>query len=372
MHFRDVVTLADVVWVDNDAQLAAAARQWRGVVALDTEFIRTDTFYPVPGLYQVASAGRVYLIDPVHIVEWQPFLDILTDEAVRIVMHACQEDLELLYHHLGVQPANVFDTQFANAFVSADFSLSYAALVERLLNIELPKHATRSNWLARPLSDEQIQYAVEDVIYLHDLHDVLTARLGHEQRDAWFFSDMSLRGTYRPVDPDAYYLNLKKAWQLNSDQLGALQSLCAWREREAREQDVPRNRVVWDDHLLVFARKPRLTHEQVFQILPRGVARRYVTPIIEHHANGQGGQVPHPVPRPLTSSQGAVVKTLREIAREVASDLGLAPELLARKKDVEACVRHYAVHGSMSEHYEAWRATVLGSQFEPLLAKVED
>ena len=120
-----------IYWIDSDEELARAVVSWSPVIALDTEFIRTNTFYPIPGLYQVASGANVFLLDPLTIENWEPFKRYLVDTDTRIIMHACLEDLELIYAHLQTVPSNVFDTQLANAYVSEDYSLSYARLVER-------------------------------------------------------------------------------------------------------------------------------------------------------------------------------------------------------------------------------------------------
>ena len=198
---------ASISWIDTDAELQAAAERWRehAVIGIDTEFQRTDTFFPLPGLYQVAAGERVYLLDPLAIKAWQPFVDCLVNPAVTKIMHACSEDLELIHHHLGVVPQNVFDTQLANAFQSTDYSTSYANLVEQLLGESLGKHETRSNWLRRPLSDKQLRYAWEDVAFLADLHSALVARLTELGRRAWFDELMAQRGEFARVAPEDYY-----------------------------------------------------------------------------------------------------------------------------------------------------------------------
>ena len=178
-------------WIASDDELARAVASWPALIGLDTEFLRTNTYFPVPGLYQVAAGDEVCLIDPLAIDDWRPFTQYLSSPGTMQIMHACQEDLELLHHHLGVTPTNIFDTQFANAFISEDFSLSYAALVARLLQVELPKHETRSNWLQRPLSDEQLRYAVEDVVYLVPLYERLRDEMQLRGRDEWFALDMA-------------------------------------------------------------------------------------------------------------------------------------------------------------------------------------
>ncbi len=354
-------------WIASDAQLRDAVAAWPAVIGLDTEFLRTSTYYPKPGLYQVAAGEQVYLIDPLAIESWQPLVDYFVSERTVKVMHACLEDLELLHHHLGISPRNVFDTQFANAFASEHFSLSYAALVERVLGVSLPKHETRSNWLQRPLSDDQIRYAVEDVIYLTPLYEHLHDRLQAAGRAAWFAEDMGLRGAYLPPDPLQYYRGVKKAWRLGAEQLAALQMLCAWRENTARSEDVPRNRVVWDDHLYTFSRIHELEHEHVHTNLPRGIARRYAQPLLEAHSAGRRSEPPEPLPEPLTTAQGKLVKQLREIAGDVAAQLGVAPELLARRRDVEACVRHFSATQQLSGLYLGWREGLVADRFLEVL-----
>jgi len=356
-----------VNWVISDAELASAVRQWGDVIALDTEFIRTDTFYPMPGLYQVATEDEVYLLDPLEISDWEPFIEVLRSTEIVKVMHACQEDLELLFHHLGVEPQALFDTQFANAFVTADFSLSYAGLVNSMLDVALDKHETRSNWLARPLSDEQVTYAQQDVIYLIPLYRRLRAELERLERYDWYQFDMQLRGVYQPGEPAEYYRGVKKAWQLKGEQLAVLRRLCAWREQRAREENVPRNRIVWDDHLYEFAKKAQLDTTQVSQALPRGVARRYAQDLSDQHAEGKLEAQPQPLPPPLSSAQGALVKRLKVVAAEAAGQLGFAQELLARRRDLEECVRHYAAQSELSGHYTQWREPIVGEQFRALL-----
>jgi len=359
----------EVLWVGDDDALARAVASWPQHIALDTEFIRTSTYYPMPGLYQVAAGSQVYLIDPVNVERWQPFIDYLTDENTTKIMHACLEDLELLHHHLGINPANVFDTQYANAFLSEDFSLSYAALVERRLGVALEKHETRSNWLQRPLSNEQIRYAVEDVTFLLPLFEQMQHALHEHGRHHWFAEDMLDRSQYLPLDPDIYYRNVKKAWKLQGPELAALRALCAWREQTARTENVPRNRVIWDDHLYHFASITELKVGHVRQALPKGIARRYADVLVEQHRRGREAGVPESLPRPLSSQQGAVLKSLRDVARRKAASLGIAPELLARKKELESCVRHHAQNADLSPYYLNWRAELVA---EPFLAILGD
>ncbi|MCY4343541.1 MAG: ribonuclease D [Gammaproteobacteria bacterium] len=354
-------------WIDSNARLANAAERWHGVIGLDTEFQRTDTFHPIAGLYQLVADAEIWLIDPLAIDDWRPLTQALEDPATVKIMHSCSEDLELIAHHLGARPANLFDTQMAYAFVSEHLSISYANLVKALLGLLLPKQQVRSNWLRRPLSDAQVSYACADVASLPALHQLLSDELQAKGRWHWFREDMALREAARGIEPERYYLGVKGAWRLNGTQLGALKALCAWRERRAMSEDKPRNRVVWDEHLLKFARHADLAPALVEEHLPRRLAQRYGDALVAAHRKGRAAPVAATVPRPLSGSQNALVKQLRAVGGERAASLGLAPELLSRRRDLEACLRHHASTGELPATYRGWRGALVGSDFTALL-----
>jgi ribonuclease D len=356
--------------VSSNQALEDSVASWGRILGLDTEFQRTNTFFPLPGLYQVVSGSDIYLIDPLTIDEWQPLVAALEDEDTTLIMHACGEDLELMFHHLGATPTRLFDTQVANAFVTTDFALSYTNLVKTHLGVELGKAQTRSDWRRRPLSDAQLQYACEDVEHLPELHRQLCEKLEVLGRDQWYFETMAGQGRYAPSDPDRYYQNIRKAWRLSGDDLAVLQSLTSWRERTAMTEDVPRNRVVWDEHLLAFAQQQALSEGHVRELLPHGIARRYADRIVAEHQTGRDSE---PLPRlapPLSQVQGEVSKKLREVARTRAEGKEMAQELLARKRDVERCIRHYMATGELSADYSGWRDALVGESFRDILARL--
>ena len=361
------VDAASVNWVTGDEALAATVATWGNVIGLDTEFIRTDTFFPLPGLYQIIAGGQIYLLDPLTINDWSGFVELLENPQVVIVMHACGEDLELIRHHMGAIPTNIFDTQVAHAFLSTNFSTSYANLVSELLDEDLAKHETRSDWRARPLTDDQIRYASEDVIYLPELYRVLREGLRDSGREQWFVELMRDRGRYQPGDPDEHYRNNKRAWRLAGDDLAVLQRLTAWRERLAMTEDVPRKRIVWDEHLLDFARVQELTEQTVRETVPKTIAQRYAEQLLAEHRHGREGD---PLPRleqPLSARQAEVGKQLRDVARTCAEGLALSPELLARKRDIEECLRHFSATGELSDAYSGWRGRLVGDEFQAIL-----
>ena len=155
-------------YVETRVQLLSAVEACKsaGVIALDTEFARFNTYYPIVGLIQIATRDDCFLIDPVALSDLEPLAPLLQNPGILKVFHACSEDLEVFQHALGVIPAPLFDTQIAAAVLGVGFSMSYQALVEHWLGVSLPKDQTRSDWLARPLTAQQLHYAALDVIHL--------------------------------------------------------------------------------------------------------------------------------------------------------------------------------------------------------------
>lgn len=390
MPFKVDATLIN--WVATDAELAAAVLQWREsagavqsrsagttpdssdgssdgagrvVLGIDSEFQRTDTFYPLPGLYQVFDGRKIYLIDPLEIEQWQGFTDLLLDPNVVKVMHACSEDLELFYTHLGVTPVGIFDTQLAQAFLSPTFSISYANLVEQRAGELLDKGATRSNWRQRPLTDQQLQYAAADVLHLPQLYREMRETLEAKGRWHWFVEDMARQG-YTPSNPDIHYRGVKGASRLELAALQRLQHLCSWRERQAMSSDVPRSRIVRDEHLLSFAVASSLDTQTIREVLPSSVARRFGVALVEAH----GLEAAEPVvalPTSLTQAQGKLVTALREFGKSIAQNLEVAPELLARKREVEHSLRHFLEHGCFDDLHLGWRSELLSAGFNKIL-----
>ncbi len=369
------------VYIDSNAALAAEVRRWRqcAIVCVDTEFIRTRTFYPIPALYQVAVGGDVFLIDPLTIDQWGPFAELLADPAVSVIMHSCSEDLEVFSRHLSISPESIFDTQIAHAFVSDRFSVSYSALVSKYLDVELGKHETRSDWLRRPLSADQLSYAAADVAYLEPLYTLLRDRLQELGRWSWFVSECALMTAPKVLAADDYYRGIRKAAHLDRRQLARLQKLSVWRERRVREQDVPRARFLADEILVEIARAVELTADELQQLLRRAAADRKaarrpaaladeILALVQEADRLAEDALPERLDQPLSRADNAVITAMRDVAVARAEELEFAPELLARRKELEHCMRHYLVTGQLSDAYTGWRYAQVGAAFERLLA----
>ncbi len=210
------VTAPEIQWIRDDASLAQQCREWRTqpYLALDTEFMRVDTFYPAAGLVQVGDGRQEWLIDPLLIQDWSPFAELLEDERVVKVLHACSEDLEVFLRLTGSLPVPLFDTQLAAAYLGMAHSMGYSKLVKEVLDIDLPKDETRSDWLQRPLTEMQMRYAADDVQHLAQVYLALDARLSEEKR-AWLLEDGAelVANLCRESDPREAYREVKLGWR---------------------------------------------------------------------------------------------------------------------------------------------------------------
>ena len=354
-----------------DDAIGAFAAALGDTVGVDTEFIRVRTFHPVPALYQLAGQSGVGLVDAAAPATFTALKALLRDPERTKIMHACSEDLEVMAHHLGVRPQGLVDTQVAHAFLTPDYSASYAALAEHYLGVALSKQETRSNWLARPLSAAQLAYARLDVVHLPAIWRAQRAALLAAGRLAWMEEDMARLLAAAEQTPDAAYRNLKGVWRFRGQALAVLRSLASWREGEARRRDLPRAWTVRDDALLALARRDQLTREDIAAVLPPKPARRYAPALLAAHQRGLDDPAPPPnEPRPLGQQANIAVKRLRQAVVGVAEQLGMAPALLASRRDLETAVRHYRDHRELTTRIGGWRRDLLGDALRDILAAV--
>jgi ribonuclease D len=339
-------------------------------LGLDTEFVRTRTYYARLGLIQIADASGVWLVDAVALPSLEPLATVLGGASVERVLHSCGEDLGAFLHQFGALPPSIFDTQIAAALVGLGFSLSYQALVEQVLGVRLAKEETRSDWTARPLTDAQLEYAGRDVAYLLPLHAHLLDLLRRRGRESWAREEFArlLDPARYEVEPAEAYLRIKGAGSLDRRGLGVLQVLSAWREEEARRNDLARPFVVRDETLLELARrrprKPADLNEVV--TLQQRERRRYGRALLDAIERGRRmseRELPRLFPRaPRVERASELVKGLQALVADRARELGVAPEVLAHKRMLERLVREVAGHGSreLPPELEGWRREVVG------------
>ena len=233
-------------------------------VALDTEFMREQTFWPKLCLVQMAAEGTEVLIDSLSPeLDLAPFFALMVNEKVLKVFHSARQDIEIVHHLAGIVPHPIFDTQVAAMVCGFGEAVSYSMLAKRMLNRNLDKSSRFTDWSRRPLSDRQLTYAIGDVTHLRDLYPKLKAQLDKSERASWLNEEMAVL-----TDPATYELHPEQAWKRlkmrikTPKALGVLMELAAWREREAQGQDVPRSRILKDEALYdIASQAPRNVEE---------------------------------------------------------------------------------------------------------------
>ncbi|MBM6550325.1 ribonuclease D [Marinomonas ostreistagni] len=339
----------DIVWVDTDSALRKWCEYWSTLsfIAVDTEFVRRTTYYPVTGLIQVSEGQQAVLIDPQTISDWAPLRELMVNQDVMKVFHACSEDLDVFDRLVGVLPTPFYDTQIGEAFASAQWSLSYVKLVKEYLDIDVAKDETRSDWTLRPLTDAQKRYAALDVIYLAELYPMQIERLTTKQMLDWVLEDCeSLKWQYQQNnDPEQNWDGVKAAWRLKPKSLTLLRRLFIWRDERARESDVPKGQILKDRTLWSLAKTLPDNARDVGQaedITPKQV-RLYANTVIEHVAlvnELSADEYQNALPAPLPSDAGDLSKAMRSHLKALAQQLEVAPEVVLKRKLLDPLMRH--------------------------------
>lgn len=359
-------------YVDNNDVLAKACQALStcSQIALDTEFMRVDTFYAQVGLVQISDGEQTYLIDPLAIDQWQPLKDLLTNAEVTKVLHACSEDLELINHWLGVAPTPMADTQVAAAYVGHGLSMGLQNMVMTLLDIELEKGETRSDWLQRPLTDSQCHYAALDVVLLLQCYAKLLVALEQQNKMAWFAEDMQkLAQPKVDMPPVEAYQNVKNAWRFAGEDLYRLQCLAKWREEQARSLNKPRNFIIKDPSLIdMVQRKPKQMQalSQMQDMRPSSL-RRYGKALLQQlkladEAIAAGDvELPESLSQPLSKSEKKRYKRLQQCVTAVAEEHDLLPQLLGRKKELLALFERYRQQQAwqLPSAWQGWRSELI-------------
>ncbi|MFG6668066.1 ribonuclease D [Halomonas sp. HNIBRBA4712] len=334
-------------WIETAEQLDAACRDVEGasVIALDTEFFRENTFFPVPALIQFAAGDLAYLIDPLAVPCTEAFRTLLQNQALKL-LHACSEDLEVFQLWAGVLPAPLIDTQIAQAFLGEVPAMGYQKLVEHWVGETLPKEETRSNWLTRPLTPSQCDYAALDVIYLLRVWALQAGRLETLGRREWLAEECAaqLAQTERGSESDAlWYTRQRQLWRLDARKLEAYRRMTIWREGETRRRDLPRNWLAADKLLFAVAEampKNRFELAAVDGIKPALVKREGDTllALVKEARACPEEALPSTWPDPMEAGFKRRFKALKKAVTARAEALEMAPEMLMRRRDIEALV----------------------------------
>ena len=340
----------------------------QATIGLDTEFLRERTYRAELCLIQVSAAGEASCIDPIAVTSLGALAEPLTAAGVVKVMHASRQDLEVLLPAVGlVRP--VFDTQVAAALAGFAAQVGYAELVRRLLGVELAKAHTRTDWSRRPLSAEQIEYALDDVRHLIPLKIALEQQLERLGRSAWLAEELAGLADARSLatDPEEAWRRIKGLRGLDPGRERLARELAAWRERRAIERNRPRGWILDDAALReLIVRVPRSAAAlEAIAEIPAGVVRHCGRELLACIAAAKLSDPPPPLdarprPDPLKS---ALAKKLGALNQALAAELGISPEVLATRRDLE----RLAEGSDDIAALRGWRRAVIG---EKLLAAI--
>ena len=369
------------IYVKSNDALAEIAKHWLTLerIALDSEFMRVDTFYPILALIQINDGENTYLVDPLCIDQWQPLIEVFSASSVLKILHSPSEDFDVFFHNLGVVPRPIFDTQLAASMASLGGIMGYQKLVKNLLDIDVDKGETRSDWIKRPLSDSQLHYAAEDVNHLLVMTDLLTEKLTQLNRLTWFEEDCtSMLDDWLEAQQTGYsYQRVKKAWSLKGHQLNVLAQLVKWREQHCKTVNKPRGHIVKDDLLMDIAlRLPQsmsqLSHIKGLRPATLKKEGQTMINIIQSCKDMDKSQWPAMMDRPLSQAAGDWFKKMRALINKRAEELDVPPELLARKKPMEKLLRQAYAGQSMKvpDSWQGWRDTIVAQPLVQLLNKL--
>jgi ribonuclease D len=366
--------MRDATLVTTRSQLDTAVFRLESAtrLAIDTEFMRERTYYPLLCLVQVATDSDCFLIDPLAGLDLGALHALLADRSKLKILHAARQDLEVLQLGGRAVPAPVFDTQVAAALLGYPPQAGYAELVARQLGHSIDKGQTRTDWSRRPLTPEQVAYAADDVHHLLQLHTELSAALESRGRATWLVEDaVALEDValYQTEPADAWR-RLKGLGRLKPREQSAARAIAEWRERRAIESDKPRGWILSDEALYALATlAPRTAADlEDIRALPPGVARKRgdeLLALIAAAVESTGSAGTEVAQKRPTSQENARVARLQQIIRDEAAALGVSPEVIATRRDVEALV--FGDRGE-SAVLRGWRRAVIG---EKLLAAEE-
>ena len=361
-------TIATTEPITSTAALAAACERLarHPFITVDTEFLRETTYYPKLCVVQIASPDEAVVIDAVaEEMDLAAFYALMANEAVLKVFHAARQDIEIVWHGAGTIPHPLFDTQVAAMVLGYGDSISYDQLVQRITGDALDKSHRFTDWSRRPLTPEQIAYAISDVTHLRDVYLALSRDLEKRGRTEWMAEEMAVL-----TSPDTYRADPERAWERlktrvrKPRELAVLMEVAAWREREAQARDVPRGRILKDDVVGDIAVNAPTTAERLagLRSVPRGFERsRSGQDVIEAVTRGLAREH-KALPRPERRHGGngaATVELLKVLLRMTAERHAVAAKVIATTDDLE---RIAAEPAADVPALKGWRRELFGEK----------
>jgi ribonuclease D len=336
---------AGVKTVTDNTALRGIVDQFQNApfIAVDTEFMRERTYYPQLCLVQISDGTTAVAIDPLAKgLDLAPLWTLMRNETIVKVFHAGQQDMEIFLHQMGQLPAPIYDTQLAAMVCGLGDQVGYDKLVKVLLNDDIDKTSRYTDWSKRPLSGRQIDYALDDVIYLAQLYPLMKKRIADDGRTDWLdeeYAKLNDPATYMTTPKDA--CQRLKIRNMRAPALRRLMHLAAWRETEAQQRNLPRNRVLRDETLIDLAgsNPKKLSVFNTIRNFPGGEDGKlapHILKILRKVAIMPDSDLPAPILQtPVKKSPVAIIEMLRVLLKHVADEKKIAPRLIASAADLE-------------------------------------
>ena len=349
--------------------LAARCRAWRSAsyIAVDTEFMREKTYWPILCLIQVGAPEESVAIDPMaNGIDLTPFFELLCEPSVLKVFHAARQDIEVFHHLMGKIPVPIFDTQIAAMVCGFGESVSYEKLVNKIEGAEVDKAIRFTDWARRPLTNRQVLYALSDVSHLRPIYEHLSRELERTARRPWLDEELAALSDPKlyTADPDEGWRRLKPRTG-NRRFLAILRELAAWREREAQRRDVPRNRIVRDEALTEIAAHAPTTAEELSRSramspkISEGPFGEALLAAVKRGKTIPDAECPLLPPAPARGLGGSpLADLLRVLLKLKSEESGVAPRLIASADDLDLIAAPGDVTGVQA--LQGWRHDVFG------------
>ena len=340
-------------------------------IAVDTEFLRERTYHPRLCLVQVATPDECVVIDVIAIDNLAPLAILMRDEGTVKVFHACSQDMEVLNYTLGALPAPIFDTQIAAAFLGERMQTSYNGMVHAFCGVTLPKSESLTDWSRRPLTPEQIEYALDDVRYLIKAYDVIMERLDESGRASWVLDEIKplTDRSHYVVDRRVAFKRVKRVNSLTRRQLAVARELAAWREARAEYSNIPRKWLMSDEVLIALSKRP--PHDAASLRRVRGTEQLSDADVaVALSVIARGESCPadkYPfiarTHKPASPELESVIDLMYALIRLVGERSGVATAMIASRDDLV----DYVDHPQDSPLREGWRFELVGTLIDDLL-----
>lgn len=377
-------------YLATDSELQDFCRELENApaIAFDTEFISEDSYRPELCLIQVALERSLVVIDPLSIDDLQPFWDRIVAPGHQTVVHAAREEFLFCRHACGTRPADLFDIQIAAGFLGLEYPAAYGTLVSKVLGKHVHKGETRTNWRRRPLSKHQIDYALQDVLYLLPLRDALVQELDGLGRREWVREEMENWQTQlESQETGERWRRVSGLSGLNPRAMAVAREVWIWRDSEARRRNIPPKRILRDDLLVEIARRqtPELSHVGAIRGMERGDLQRRLPEIaaaVSRALNLPESECPRAMRTPATRHSDLLAQFLNVALSSICRRNRLSPSLVGSVQEVKDLLAYRTASSAPTSLTpkaagssptppalsRGWRAVIVGNTLEGLLA----